>query len=307
VNTVSFAIPVYRNQGSLRPTYEKIQDLFKAKLVDSEFEIVFVDDGSDDNSLAELLRLREQDSRVKIVSFSRNFGQVVALTAALECVSGHCAVVMSADLQDPVELVEEMIREWRNGNEIVICHRIGREEGIFRILSSRLFYLVMKLVNDRLPSGGFDFCLLDRVCIDEMNKIRDRNAFFQGDVLSLGFNVKFIPYKRLRRPIGESQWTFAKKVKTFLDCLIATSYMPIRLMSLAGVVTALLGFLYGLAIVYSRLAHRTPFPGWAPIMILILWVGGMLMFMLGVIGEYLWRIYDEVKKRPRYVVKERFL
>jgi polyisoprenyl-phosphate glycosyltransferase len=307
MKTVSFAIPVYRNQGSLRLTYEKIDALFKSKLSALEYEIVFVDDGSDDNSLKELLEIHENDRRVKIVSFSRNFGQLAALNAGLNLVTGDCSVVMSADLQDPVELVEGMVSEWEKGSEIVIGHRIDREDDVFSKFASRVFYSIMRVFLPKLPSGGFDFCLLDRKCVDEMNKIREKNKFFQGDIVSLGFNVKFIPYKRLKRTIGRSQWTLAKKVKFFLDSIISTSYVPLRFMSFLGFLTSLMGVLYGAAIVYSRMVNQTPFTGWAPIMILLLVIGGVIMLMLGIIGEYIWRIYDEVKKRPTYIIKDKIL
>jgi dolichol-phosphate mannosyltransferase len=305
MKTVSFAIPVYRNQGSLRLTYERIDALFKSKLAAFEYEIVFVDDGSDDNSSNELLELHENDKRVKIISFSRNFGQLAALSAGLSSVGGDCSVVMSADLQEPVELIEQMVLEWEKGSEIVIGHRIDREDDMFSRFTSRVFYSMMRLFLPKLPSGGFDFCLLDRKCVDELNKVREKNKFFQGDIVSLGFNVKFIPYKRLKRTIGKSQWTFAKKVKFLLDSIISTSYVPLRFMSLLGFLTALMGVLYGAVIVYSRMANRTPFTGWAPIMILLLVIGGVIMLMLGIIGEYIWRIYDEVKQRPTYIIKDK--
>ena len=304
---ISFVIPVYRNQGSLRPTFDQIAELFKSKLPSFDFEIIFVDDGSDDSSPKELLELHNSDSRVKVLTFSRNFGQLAAITAGLNNIAGDCAVVMSADLQDPVALISEMVDSWAVGNEVVIGYRVDREDDLVAKLTSRLFYSLMRTIYPRMPRGGFDFCLLDKSCVAEMNKILDKNRFFQGDVMTLGFSVKFLPYKRLKRTIGESQWTVAKKIKYFIDCLVTSSYVPIRLMSILGFVTALVGFLYGLLIVYAKFHHNTPFTGWAPIMILILVIGGLLMSMLGIIGEYIWRIYDEVKKRPNYIVKSRYL
>jgi len=303
---VSFVIPVYRNQGSLRPTYERIAGLFKDALASYDYEIVFVDDGSDDNSPSELLELHNNDKKVKVITFSRNFGQLAATTAGLNNIAGDCAILMSADLQDPVELAGEMVRSWAAGAEIVIGYRRGREDGPVATLASKIFYFFMRAIYPRMPGGGFDFCLLDKVCVREMNKILDKNRFFQGDVLTLGFSVKFIPYQRLKRTLGKSQWTISKKIKYFVDCLVTSSYFPIRLMSMVGFVTAAAGFAYGIRIVFVRLHHNTPFTGWAPIMILILVIGGLLMSMLGIIGEYIWRIYDEVKKRPNYIVKSRY-
>lgn len=304
---ISFIIPVYRNQGSIKPTYEKIVNLFKMNLTNYNYEFVFVNDGSDDKSLNELLELHQKDSLVKVLSFSRNFGQVAAIIAGMKTVTGNASVIMSADMQEPIELIETMVLEWQKGNEIVICKREERDDGFVASIFSKFFYGLMHLGNEKIPKGGFDFMLLDQKAITELNKIDERNRFFQGDVLWLGFGVKFIKYNRLKRIIGKSQWTLSKKIKYFIDGLINTSYLPIRFMSFFGLITALSGFTYAIIIIYSRLAHNTPFKGWAPIMILLLVIGGLIMLMLGLIGEYLWRIYDETRKRPIYIIKDKFL
>jgi polyisoprenyl-phosphate glycosyltransferase len=303
---VSFVIPVYRNQGSLRLICEQIMQLFKNKLPSFDYEIVFVDDGSDDNSPKELVELHSSNKKVKVITFSRNFGQLAAITAGLNNIAGDCAVVMSADLQDPIEIVEEMVKSWVAGSEIVIGCRVGREDALIAKLTSKIFYSLVRTIYPQIPRNGFDFCLMDKVCVAEMNKILDKNRFFQGDVLTLGFSVQFIPYKRLKRTIGKSQWTAAKKIKYFIDCLATSSYVPLRFMSIIGFATALAGFFYGLLIFYERFRNNTPFAGWAPIMILILVIGGLIMSMLGIIGEYIWRIYDEVKKRPNYIIKNKY-
>jgi dolichol-phosphate mannosyltransferase len=232
---------------------------------------------------------------------------VAAIIAGFKEVSGECVVNMSADLQDPVDLIVEMIQAWEQKSEVVICYRLDREDSFIANSTSKLFYGFMRYVNPKMPTGGFDFLLLDKKPVIELNKIDERNRFFQGDVLWLGFNIKFIPYKRQKRLIGKSQWSISKKVKYFVDGLLNTSYIPIRLMSLLGFITALIGFLYSLIIVYARLVHRTPFTGWAPIMIVTLIIGGMIMIMMGIIGEYVWRIYDEARNRPIYIVKDKFV
>lgn len=302
---LSFVIPVYRNEGSILPTYHKLYDLVQSLCLD--YEIIFVNDGSDDNSLNELIALHENDSNVKVVSFSRNFGQVPALIAGWKEVSGDTVISMSADLQEPIELVEEMIEKWKSGNEIVICHRNDREDSFIANKASLVFYKLMKYVNPKMPKGGFDFLLVDKKALEVLNQIDERNRFFQGDILWLGFNTAFIPYTRLKRTIGKSQWTLSKKLKYFLDGLLNTSYLPIRVMSLLGIVFSLLGFIYAIVIAYNRLLNNTPFDGWAPIMILILIIGGLIMLMLGIIGEYVWRTYDETRKRPVYIIKDKFI
>lgn len=302
---LSFVIPVFRNEGSIIPTYEKLVGLLTPLQLEQEF--IFVNDGSDDNSIEELLELHKTDSGVKVISFSRNFGQVPAIIAGLKEVSGDGVVVMSADLQEPIELIGEMIAKWTAGNEIVIGHRIDREDGFIANKASNVFYKMMQYVNPKMPKGGFDFMLIDKKAIQILNQIDERNRFFQGDILWLGFNTAFIPYSRLKRTIGKSQWTLAKKLKYFIDGLLNTSYVPIRLMSLLGICFSLFGFLYAIVIAYNRFINNTPFDGWAPIMILLLIIGGLIMLMLGIIGEYVWRTYDETRKRPLYIIKDKFI
>lgn len=265
-------------------------------------EIVFVNDGSDDGSLNELIAIQQTDPSVKVISFSRNFGQVAAIIAGFKETTGNCALLMSADLQDPIENAGDMIRHWEQGTEIAICYRADREDGFFARATSAFFYNLIKVALPKMPRGGFDFLLLDRKAVDQYNSLDERNRFFQGDILWLGFKVTFIPYSRQKRTIGKSQWSLSKKMKYFLDGLLNTSYIPIRLMSGFGLVTALAGFLYAIVIAYNRFFRDVPFSGWAPIMILILIIGGIIMLMLGIIGEYLWRTYDETRKRPLYII-----
>lgn len=302
---LSFVIPVYRNEGSIFPTYDKLIELVIQ--LQFQYEIIFVNDGSDDLSLNELISLHKKDNNVKVISFSRNFGQVAAVIAGLREVTGDAVVNLSADLQEPIELIHEMIAKWKEGNQIVIGHRIDREDGFIANKASNIFYKLMQYVNPKMPKGGFDFMLFDKKALDVLNQIDERNRFFQGDVLWLGFNTAFIPYTRLKRTIGKSQWSLSKKLKYFIDGLLNTSYVPIRLMSFLGICFSFFGFLYALVIVYNRFIHNTPFTGWAPLMIIILIIGGLIMLMLGIIGEYVWRTYDETRKRPIYIIKDKFI
>lgn len=302
---ISFILPVFRNKGSISITCSLIAELFQTQLPELELEILLVNDGSDDGSWEEIVGLCEQYPYIKGMSFSRNFGQVPAIIAGTQHCTGDAAVIMSADLQDPVSLIADMISAWKEHSEIVICYRIDREDSAVARLTSSIFYRFMKIANPKIPKGGFDFVLLDRKAIDVFAGIDERNRFFQGDILWMGFNIKFIPYKRLKRTIGKSQWSFSKKLKYFIDGSLNTSYLPIRFMSVAGISIALLGFVYAMVVVYLRLMNDVPFKGYAPILILLLVIGGMIMIMLGIIGEYLWRIYDETRKRPVYLVKDK--
>ncbi len=304
--TISFVIPVYRNEGAITLTYRKITAAVAADLPAYNYEFVFVDDGSDDGSLRELLALRNADSRVRVISFTRNFGQMAAILAGLKAASGDLVLHLSADLQDPVDLLPRMVRDYEAGSELIIAHRAERQDQWTSRVTSRVFYGIIRLSLPQLPAGGFDYVLMARRVVDSFNSIEVRNRFFQGDLLWLGYKTTFIPYVRARRTIGRSQYTFAKRLKNSLDAILDSSYLPIRFISGAGALFALLGFLYAANIAYWRLRYGLAFPGQAPIMILILVIGGMTMLMLGIVGEYVWRIYDEVKRKPNYVVREMF-
>lgn len=304
---ISLVVAIYNNEGALSKTHEKIQSIFSGELTEYEYEIVFVDDGSKDGSLREILRLRKQDSRIKVVTFTRNFGQMAAMLAGFKEATGDAVINISADLQDPVELIPQMVEKWQGDSEIVICYRTDRSDTLPAKLFSRLAYGVLRMSLPQLPPGGFDFVLMDRKVMDVFNAIDVRHRFFQGDLLWTGYRTSFIPYARLKRTIGESQYNFSKKLKNFLDAVLDASYLPIRFISLLGLITSALGVLYSATIVFSWLRGETPFSGWAPIMIAILLVGGLIMVMLGVIGEYVWRINEEVRKRPNYVIRDKFL
>jgi dolichol-phosphate mannosyltransferase len=301
---LSFVIPVYRNERAVTLTYQKLRAMAERDLPGYTREFVFVDDGSDDNSLPELLQLKAGDPDVRVVSFTRNFGQMAAIQAGLKQATGDLVLHLSADLQDPVELIPQLVREFEAGNELVVAYRQSREDQVTSRLSSRIFYGIVRLSFPQIPPGGFDYVLMGRRVVDSFNALEVRNRFFQGDLLWLGYKTTFIPYTRAKREIGRSQYNFWKRLKNSLDAILDSSYLPIRFISLVGVVTAVLGFLYALNIIYYRLVHGSPFPGWAPIMVVLLVIGGLLMLMLGIIGEYVWRIFDEVRRKPNYIVRD---
>ena len=304
---ISIIIPVFRNENALSITYKQIADLFQSELKNYDYEFIFVDDGSDDNSFNELIELREKDVKVKVICFSRNFGQVPAIIAGCRAASGDLGISLSADLQEPVEMIPQMVREYENGSDVVICYRKTRNDGLLREFTSNIFYKLIRTSNPLVPNGGFDFFLLEKKAMAELNNLNERHRFFQGDILWLGFSVKFLPYDRLKRTIGKSQWSLSKRIKGFIDGILNTCYWPIRMMSLLGLLFAFSGFGYAVFIAYARFINKTPFIGYAPIIITILIVGGLLMLMLGIISEYIWRIFDEVKKRPSYIIKEKYL
>jgi glycosyltransferase involved in cell wall biosynthesis len=301
---VSVVVPVFGNRETVHETCRRILTLAGASFPHLDVEIVFVDDGSPDDSWNELERVHAlYPDQVRLVRLSRNFGQLSAVLAGYETAQGDAVVTLSADLQDPVGLVAQMVDLWEQGQDIVIAYRESRGDDLAATLFSRIAYGLARRANPRIPAGGFDYLLLSRRATDLLVSFRGRHRFFQGDVLWLGLPTTFLPYARERRTHGKSAWTFGKKLEYFIDLILDSSYLPIRLMSGVGITTACAGLLYAFLIVFARFQNQTPFEGWAPLMITLLIVSGLIMIMLGIIGEYLWRIYDDVKERPLYIVE----
>ncbi|UGB44992.1 glycosyltransferase family 2 protein [Frateuria edaphi] len=300
---ISYVIPVYQNEGSIERTWEAIVSLFSSGLAGYDYEILFVNDGSKDRSATEMEEVAAKDPKVRLIQFTRNFGQIAAIVAGYEHATGDAIINMSADLQDPAELTVDMVRAWRAGSHVVVGHRADREDSMMARMLSKLAYGALRVSNPNIPEGGFDFVLLSRYALDIFLTFKGRNRFFQGDVLWSGLPATFIPYVRRKRTIGKSQYNFSKKLKLFYDFLLDGSYLPIRIMSVCGVLSSVLGLSYAALIIVLRLIGDVPFQGWAPIMVVVLVIGGMIMFMLSLIGEYLWRILDEIKAKPLYIIK----
>lgn len=301
---ISICFAVYQNQGSLTPLYERMVHELRTYFPHHTYELLFVNDGSKDRSLEELMSIRDRDDNVKIISFSRNFGQMAAILAGWQSATGDCVINMAADLQDPPEQCTLMIKEWEQGSDIVISYRASHATSASRKLTSRLFY---KLMLPDAPPGGFDFVLLDRKPMDAINSLREHHRFYQYDILWVGFKVKFIPYDKLERRTGKSQYNFFKRFRNFYSGFLNVSYFPLRMMAGLGGLVAIGGFIYALSIIWAYFVNKTPFEGWAPIMMLILIIGGVIMLMLGMLGEYVWRILEEVKNRPNYVIKDKYM
>lgn len=302
----SIVIPVYYNEGSLEGVLAAIRN--DVILVNPELtgEVIFVDDGSGDGSFAELQRLQaENRSLVRIIKFTRNFGQANAVLAGYAAARGRCVVSISADGQDPPRLISQMLAGYfKEGYEVVVCARSDREESFYRRVTSALFYgLIRKLSFPEMPKGGFDVALMGRRALAVFLRNRDANPFAQGQLLWTGFRTKFLAYTRQQRTAGKSRWTFGKKITYLIDGVMSFSYFPIRFMSLAGFVTAALGFAYAGLVFLGWLLHGNPVRGWPPIVMLILLLGGTNMVMLGVLGEYVWRTLSQVRNRDPYVIE----
>ncbi|EHB49727.1 glycosyl transferase family 2 [Mycolicibacterium rhodesiae JS60] len=300
---VSVVVPVYRNAESLAQLYAELIDVAVSRFPECDLEIVFVDDGSDDDSWNVICALRDKDPlHISAHRLSRNFGQLSAMVAGYRLARGDAVVSISADLQDPTELIGDMVHRWLAGDDIVIANRTGRSDGAIAATTSRIAYWYARRSTPGIPEGGFDYFLMDRRAIDLLLGFKGRFRFLQGDLLWLGLPTSFIPYVRRERPHGKSGYSIVKRLANFTDLVIDSSYGPIKLMSRLGVVVALLGFVQLLTIVINWMAGGSPFVGWAPIMVTMLLLLGFIMIMLGVIGEYLWRILDQVRERPMHVV-----
>jgi polyisoprenyl-phosphate glycosyltransferase len=301
----TIVVPVYCNEGSLMNLYKEIYKNVVMYNKSKSYEIIFVDDGSTDLSFDVLLGIKQQDNEnVSIIKFTRNFGQLSAVIAGYNHAVGDCIINISADLQDPPHLINNMLDAFYNEQyEIVINYREARDESIFRKSTSAVFYWLMKKLSfPDMPSGGFDFVLISRKVKEQILKINEANPFFQGQVLWTGFKKKYISYKREARKTGESKFSFSKKIKYLIDGVMAYSYLPLRLMTVIGILVSILGFFYAITIFLFKIFGKMPIEGWAPLMITVLMLSGIQMVMLGVIGEYLWRVLDQVRGRPLYII-----
>lgn len=305
----SIIMPVYYNEGSIEKVFHLINEEVIQKNKGLICELIFVDDGSGDNSLREILDLRKQyPDIIKAIKFTRNFGQVSAIYAGYHYANGKCLINISADLQDPPKLINEMIRyHLVDKYEIVVCARESREDTFFTRKTSNIFYrLIKKLSFPNMPSGGFDFALISDAVKNTILENREANPFWQGQLLWGGHRTKVIPYTRSEREIGKSRWTFSKKIKYLIDGVTSYSYFPLRLMSVVGGLVALAGFLYAILIIFARLFGNIIPYGWAPIMVVVLVLSGIQMLMIGIVGEYLWRTLDQVRNRQPYIIENIF-
>jgi dolichol-phosphate mannosyltransferase len=302
---VSIVVPVYHNASSLRELLARFQALAAAKPQDG-FEFVFVDDGSRDDSYSVLLELARSEPRLRIIKLSRNFGSNPAILAGLMHARGEAIAAIAADLQDPPELIGDMLEKWRLGKKVVLAARSTRDDpGLTSHLADLFYWLFRRFAIRTMPRRGFDFFLIDRRVADLIKGIQESNAYLMGLILWLGFDPEVIHYARQKREDrhGRSMWTFTKRIKYFIDSFVAFSYIPIRLASLLGVCLSLLGLVAVIEVLATRIFFNIPVQGWTSLIIVLLVVSGAQLLMTGILGEYLWRTLEETRRRPRYVVE----
>jgi dolichol-phosphate mannosyltransferase len=303
--SISIVVPVYFNSGSLPELFKELL-LLKGRLKKKGLglELIFVDDGSGDDSLAKLLAFRKGRSDTKVVKLSRNFGSSHAIKTGYQMVKGHAFTCLSADLQDPPELVDTMVDHWLKGSKFVICERSSREDPFFSKLFSKLYYFMLRrFVIPGYPKGGFDIALLDRSLLGYMTESA-KSAYSPLLAFWLGVKPTVVLYHRRARQHGRSRWTLGKKISAFLDVMLGFSVQPIRFISMLGMFISALSFLYGTNVVVNALLGNVPVVGFASLASLMAFLMGLVILMLGVIGEYLWRIFEELNRRPETVVEK---
>ncbi len=303
MSKISIVVPVYYSADTLQMLYDDM----KEKILDviGDYEIVFVDDGSGDNSYEVMESIKAQDKNVVLVKLSRNFGEHAALLAGLSVCTGDCAVTKQADLQEDSTLLLDMYESWKQGNKVVLAVRASRDENPVKVFFANRYYgLVRRFVNKNMPVGGCDCYLIDRKVIEVLELLDEKNSSLTLQVMWAGFKTDMIYFDRRDREVGKSRWTLSKKIKLVADSILSFSYAPLRIMMGVGVIfdVIALGILISVLVEYFTVG--TPVMGWASLMCIVLFGFGVVMLMLGIIGEYIWRALDASRNRPPFIIDE---
>lgn len=304
---ISVIVPCYNEQEAIPFFYDEIVKISKIMENDAEFEYLFINDGSKDKTINVLRELAKRDERVKYVSFSKNFGKEAAMYAGLEKSSGDYIAVMDVDLQDPPELLVQMFYDLESGEyDCVATRRVSRKgEPPIRSLFAKLFYsMINKISKTEIVDGARDYRLMTRQMVDAILEVKEYNRFSKGIFSWVGFNTKWLEYENVERRAGETKWSFWKLLKYSLDGIVAFSTVPLSIASILGLLLCFIAFVLIIVIVVKTLAFGDPVAGYPSLMCVILFVGGVQLFCMGILGKYLSKTYLETKKRPIYLVKE---
>jgi glycosyltransferase involved in cell wall biosynthesis len=301
---ISVVVPSFNEELNLPRLYNEVSTVMRS-LGEVEWEFVFVDDGSRDGSFRVLEELRQHDSRVRALRFPRNFGSHVAIAAGIDYCRGDAAIIMAADLQDPPEVIAQFIARWHEGYDIVWGARTGRDDGVLRgWIMARFYGLVRRFAIPAYPKGGTgSFSLISRPVMETFRQCTERNRLTFGLIAWSGFRETQVPYHRPSRTAGSTSWTFGRMVKSAIDTFISFSFLPIRAISYFGLVVSVLSFLFGFYVLANKLFFGTHVEGWTSVMLAVLVLSGVQLVMIGVLGEYLWRILEESRGRPLYLVE----
>lgn len=301
---LSIIIPCYYNEANIPVTGQALIENEKLFPEEVEFEYIMVDDGSGDGTFEALMEFESRyPGKVKIIRLVANVGSYNAIVAGMEQATGDCNVVITADLQDPPSLMVKMYEYWKKGIRLVIANRQERKEGFFKTLFANSFHWLMKnFALNKLPDGGFDYVLFDRMVKEEVVKIREKNTNSLFLMVWMGFDFVTIPYTRQDRKIGKSRWTFKKKLKLFVDSFVSFSFFPIRAITTTGFLLGISALLYGIFVIFARLTGIIDSEGWSSLMLVLLFVSSFQMIAMGILGEYLWRTLDASRSRPNYLI-----
>jgi len=299
---ISLVVPVFNEEASIRPFVETVE-----RIVDGQnfsYELLFVDDGSGDKTLDALRSAKTRNPSISILSLSRNFGKEAAMTAGLDHAKGDAVIPMDVDLQDPPELITRFIERWRAGADIVYGVRSSRDsDGPIKRVSARWFYSLFNLVSPtQIPFNAGDFRLMDRRVVDEVNRLRERSRFMKGLMAWPGFRTEGIEFDRIQRASGHSSWSYWKLWNFALDGLTSFSTVPLRLWLYVGAIISVLAFLYAAFIVVHALLTGVDAPGYPSLMVAVMFFGGIQLVSIGLVGEYVGRIFHEIKGRPIYII-----
>ena len=304
---ISVVIPMYYEEEVAEECYKRMIEVLKG-IGNYEYEIIFVNDGSKDKTLSILEKIANEDKNVKVISFSRNFGHQCAVTAGLQYVTGDAIVIIDADLQDPPELIPEMLKLWEDGNEVIYGKRKTREgESKFKLLTAKMFYNTLNALSDvDIPKDTGDFRLVDRKVVDVINSLPEHNKFLRGLFSWVGFEQKAFEYERKERFAGKTKYPLKKMLKLASDGIIGFSTKPLKIVEGLGIFSIIMSFII---LVYSLLSYAFSWhsltAGWTSIMVTLTFLGGSILVSLGMIGEYIARIYDESKARPQYIIDKK--
>jgi dolichol-phosphate mannosyltransferase len=302
---LSIVIPVCNEAASLPELYKRLTQVLRAQ--QASYEIILVDDGSSDDSLKVISSLAEKDQAIKALSFSRNFGHMVALTAGLDHAAGKAVITMDADLQHPPELIPELVAKWKEGAEIVNTLRQDTKgAGIFKKMTAGFFYwLINKIAKIELPSSAADYRLLDAKVVATLKNIKERSRFLRGLISWVGYKQEFIPYTAEARFAGKTKYSVSRMFSFAIDGITSFSTFPLRLASYLGLVVAFFSFIYILYALYIRFFTARAIEGWTSVLVAVLFIGGIQLIFLGIIGEYLGRVFEEAKQRPNYIIRDK--
>jgi len=303
---LSVVIPCYNEAANLTPLFARLEAVLET--ITAQYEIICVNDGSRDLTLPELLSQHQRSPKIKVINFSRNFGKEIALTAGLDYSQGQAVIPLDADLQDPPELISEMVAKWQSGFDVVYAtRRTRRQESWLKRVTAAGFYRVMAHLSDtQIPANTGDFRLLDRRVVDVLKQLPERNRFMKGLFSWVGFKQTVIYYDRPRREQGKSSWNYWRLWNFAMDGIISFSVKPLRIWLYVGLLISGVALLYAGMLVLRTIIYGRDIPGYASLMVTILFLGGIQLLTLGILGEYIGRIYAEVKGRPLYIVQESY-